>query len=205
MNRTPRLLNRILLALLGVLLMVSGAHVLLVVAVPAYARWSSGGISALDAAVRAAIAGTRTGGREASWLWLGVAAVLVLLFVLVVLWAVVQGRGRTTSLSRQVVRDGEARGVVDIAATVPEVLLKDALAGRADVLRVGVSAWEQRGGVSGLRVRIEPRPGADPLRLAQDVEELVLALDDRLGVRGPVVLDLVTGARARFARTERVR
>jgi len=205
MNRTPRALNRVLLAVLGVLLVLCGAHLVLVALVRPYAEVVGERLARVNDGVQAVLSATRSSGREASWLWLAVAALAVIAVVLLIVWAVVQGRGRTTMFSREAVRDGDGRGVVDIAAAVPETLLKQALSGRQDVLRVAISAWDQPGEAAGLRLKVQPRPGADPLRLADDVERLVLALDERLGARGPVVLELVTGARARFAATERVR
>ncbi|MDR2254514.1 MAG: hypothetical protein LBE25_00660 [Arthrobacter sp.] len=205
MNRTPRTLNRVLLGLIGLLFFVFGTHLVLVCLVPAYAAWVASGLSSADAALLALVDDTRSPGRDASWLWLGVAVLAVVVLVLLIVWALVQGRGRVTLFSREAVREGEGRGVVELSASVPEQLLRQALSQRPDVLRVGISAWDQPGEAAGLRIKLQPRAGADPLRLVEDVDALVRTLDERLGARGPVVLELVSGARSRLAPVERVR
>lgn len=205
MNRSPRLLNRVLLGLLGLVLVVLAAHLLLVMLLPSYAAVVTPALESFDQRLSTLLESTRTPGRNASWLWLVVAVVAVIFVVLCAVWALVQGRGRVTMFSREAVREGEGRGVVEIVAGVPEGLLKEALAGRGDILSVSVTAWDQRGEAAGLRVRIQPRPGTEPLRLVEDVDRLVQQLDTRMGESGPVVVDLVTGARSRFAQNERVR
>lgn len=202
MNRTPRLLNRVLLAVIGVLLVLLGAHLVLVTLLPSYAAALShplGGISSWIAGLSGASASARTG------VWLAVAAVAVIVLILALVWALAQGRGRVTLFTREAVPDGVGRGVVEIAASVPITLLKRALSERDDVVAVTVSAWDQRGPAAGLRVRIQPRHGAEPLEIARDADELVRALDARIGVTPPVVVELVTGTRARFAKAQRVR
>ncbi|RII43254.1 hypothetical protein DWB68_02805 [Galactobacter valiniphilus] len=205
MNRTPRTLNRVLLGLLGLLCVAAGAHLVLVCLVPAYAGWVKGVLAEVDASRLTLMNDTRSPGRDASWLWLGLAVLAAVVLVLLVVWALVQGRGRVTLFSREAVREGDGRGVVEIAAAVPEQLLRQALTQRPDVLRVSISAWDQPGEAAGLRIKLQPRAGADPLRLVEDVDALVETLDERLGLRGPVVLELVSGARARLASAERVR
>lgn len=206
MNRTPRVLNRVILGLLGLLLLVLGAHLSLVSLVPAYAQFVRPALDAADGALRSSAAQADVGGT--SWLWLGVCAVCVVLIVLVIVWALMQGRGRVTTYSRELVREGPERGVVETMVAVPEALIKQELFGREDLLSVAVSAWETGGvrkGTAGLRIKIQPRPGADPARIVADVDAIVGRLEHVLGTSGPVVLQLVTGARAKFARTERVR
>lgn len=202
MNRTPRALNRVLLAVLGLVLVVIGAHLILVTLLPAYASVMAGplgGVTGWIAGLGSAPAAGRTG------LWLGIAVGAVVLLVLAAIWVMVQGRGRVTVFTREAVPSGPGRGVVEIAGAVPITLLKRALSEREDVVAVTVSAWDQRGPAAGLRVRIQPRHGAEPLPIAQDADQLVRTLDERIGLAGPVVVELVTGTRAKFATPQRVK
>jgi hypothetical protein len=57
----------------------------------------------------------------------------------------------------------------------------------------------------GLRIRIEPRQGVEPMLLAEEVSRLVEALDFVIGKRTPVLLHIASGARAKLTRAERVR
>ena len=58
---------------------------------------------------------------------------------------------------------------------------------------------------TGLKVRVFPRQGIAPQNVAEDVVELVEALDGLLGIEVPVLLSIGTGARSRFTKAERVR
>lgn len=203
MNRTPRGLNRAVLSILGVLCVLVGAHLVLVVLLPAYAAAVAGPLAGINQWVTQTWGATSTGG--GGWVWLILAVPAVLIVVFAVVWILSQGRGRVTLYSREAVPDGESRGVVEITGSVPTALLKRALADRGDILSVSISVWDQQADAAGLRVRIQPRPGAEPLRLVQDLDRWVQELDQRLGLQGPVVVELVSGTRARFARTERVR
>ncbi|RKW69563.1 hypothetical protein [Galactobacter caseinivorans] len=203
MNRTPRGLNRTILAILGVLCVLFGAHLILVSVLPAYASAVAAPLASINTWVTETWGATSTGG--GGWVWLALAVPAVLIVVFAVVWMLSQGRGRVTLYSREAVPEGQARGVVEITGSVPTALLKRALADRGDILSVSMSVWDQQADAAGLRVRIQPRPGAEPLRLVQDMDRWVQELDERVGLQGPVLVELVSGTRARFARTERVR
>ncbi|MFK4640855.1 hypothetical protein ABIA52_003744 [Paenarthrobacter histidinolovorans] len=60
-------------------------------------------------------------------------------------------------------------------------------------------------GQPGLRIRIQPRQGVAPHLLAAEVSQLVEALDLVIGQKTPVLVHMVSGARSRFTKAERVR
>ncbi|GAA3668463.1 hypothetical protein GCM10023081_03720 [Arthrobacter ginkgonis] len=203
MNQTPRGVNRTLLILLGVLLCATGVHLLLL---------SMGGSYALGWSRFASIAGghaqrlldtTTLPGQPDSWLWIVVAVALVALVLLMVWWMAVQGKGRTGTYAREYYDDG-ARGMVELGAGVPEQALRAALAERHDIVSASISVWDSPNGDAGLRIRVLPRQGAAPLRIAEDISALAVGLDRALGRGGPVVIHLAAGARARMSRADRV-
>jgi hypothetical protein len=202
-NETPRVLNRILVGILGLLMMASGLLLVLLASVPAVAQWWRDWSS--DAYRRAVYLTeqTRIPGRQESWLWVAAAAVMVILIVLMVMWLAQQGKGRANLIVAEY-EDETTPGDVQIGGAVAEQALKAALAGRADLAGVSVATYEVQGR-PGLRVRVYPRLGVSPQLLAAEVSELVEALDIVVGSRTPVLLHISGGARARFSKAERVR
>ncbi|MCA4134218.1 hypothetical protein [Arthrobacter sp. M4] len=203
MNGTPRLLNRILIGILGLKLLAIGVLLALLATVPAVGTWWHGWSGAAWSAMQGAFDRTRFPGRSESWLWIVAAAVLVLLIVLMIAWVAQQGKGRVSVLVADD-DDGDVPGDVRIGGMLAEQALRSALAERTDLMGSAVWTYEVKG-TPGLRVRIEPRQGVAPHALADDVGRLVEALDAVTGKRTPVLLHIASGTRARFTRAERVR
>ncbi|OFI38413.1 hypothetical protein BIU82_03540 [Arthrobacter sp. SW1] len=203
MNGTPRVLNRILVGILGLLLLGAGVLLVLLASVPAVAQWWQGWAS--DAYQQAILMAeqTRIPGRQESWLWLAAAALMVVLIVLMVAWLAQQGKGRANLIVSDY-EDETTPGEVQIGGGVAEQALKAALAGRPDLAGVTVATYEVQGR-PGLRVRVHPRLGVSPQLLAAEVSALIGALDEVVGAKTPVLLHIAGGARSRFSRAERVR
>ena len=203
MKNTPRVLNRILLGLLGITLIAIGVLLMLLVSVPAVAAWWhvwAGGVLNLWLDL---FARTQFPRRQESWLWLVICLALVLVLGLMVAWLAQQGKGRTSLIVAEE-DPGDVPGNVGIGWGVAEQTLRAALADRPDLAGVTVAAYEIRGEPA-LRIRVEPRQGVAPHRLAADVSALVEALDAVIGKRTPVLIHIGSGARSRFGRAERVR
>lgn len=203
MNGTPRTLNRILIGVLGVKLLAIGILLILLASVPAVAAWWHGWAAGVWNIWRDLFERTRFPGRAESWLW--IVAVLVLLLVIgaMVAWVAQQGKGRSNVLVTEE-DPGGAPGYVRIGSGVAEQALRAALADRPDLAGASVATYEFRGEPA-LRIRIQPRHGVAPHRLAAEVSALVEALDAVLGKRTLVLIHLAAGARSRFGRAERVR
>ena len=203
MNGTPRTLNRILIGVLGFKLLAFGILLILLASVPAVAAWWQGWSAGVWNIWRSLFERTRFPGRAESWLW--IVAVLVLLLVIgaMVAWVAQQGKGRANFLVTEE-DPGEVPGNVRIGSGVAEQALRAALADRPDLAGVSVATYEFRGEPA-LRIRIQPRHGVAPHRLAAEVSALVEALDVVLGKRTLVLIHIASGARSRFGRAERVR
>ena len=203
MNGTPRVLNRILVGILGLVLAAAGVLFMLLATVPAVAQWWRQWSS--DAYRHASYLAeqTRIPGRQESWLWVAAAAVMVILIVLMVAWLAQQGKGRANMIVADY-EDETTPGEVEIGGGVAEQALKAALAGRADLAAVTVATYEVQGR-PGLRVRVYPRLGVSPQLLAAEISGLIESLDSVVGRRVPVLLHISGGTRARFSRAERVR
>nr|WP_231366366.1 hypothetical protein [Zhihengliuella flava] len=217
--------------IIGLLLTLTGLHGLLLVALPrTYAEGWHTVATAAQSQVEDLLEATTLAGQQDSWLWIVVVLVMIALVLLMAGWIAVQGRGRAGVFVRGQCggpddgaaadgTSGAARravpGTVTLSASVPEQFMRQALAGRNDLVSVHVSTWEPvrtgsadaawRGHGAGLQIKVQPRLGAAPRRIAEDIAQTVQHMDAALGQHGPVVIHLAAGARTRMSRAERVR
>lgn len=207
MNGTPRGLNRLVLGLTGLLLLVLGAALAVLASVPPVAqRWQHWAGPQLQW-LRELAARTRpASGGGGSWIWLVVAACLLVVAIFMVTWVANQGKGRTNILFQRwgTVEGDGAAGKVALSSAVAEQSLKVALLERGDLTGVSVTSYDFRGQAS-LRVRVLPRQGVAPHEVAADIGALVDAMDALLGVEVPVLVSIGSGTRSRFTKAERVR
>ncbi len=203
MNNTPRLLNRILIGILGLKLLAIGVLLMLLAAVPAVGTWWRSWAGGAWSMWRDLFERTRFPGRQESWLWLVITLLLAVVIGAMVAWAAQQGKGRGDLLVYE--QDpGEVPGDIRIGRGVAEQALRGALADRPDLAGATVATYEIRG-TPALKVRVQPRQGVAPHILAAEVSALVEALDAVVGQRTPVLIHIASGARSRFRRAERVR
>ncbi|MCD4849929.1 hypothetical protein LN996_03815 [Arthrobacter sp. AK01] len=203
MNGTPRALNRVLLFIIGVKLLAVGLLLLLLATVPAVAAWWHGWSASVWAGMETAFRETRFPGREESWLWIAAGAILVVIIIAMVAWLSQQGKGRANLLVASD-DDSHINGEVRIGGGVAEQALRAALSERSDLAGASVATYEVKG-KPGLRIRIQPRQGVAPHILAAEVSQLVEVLDQVIGQKTPVLVHMVSGARSRFTKAERVR
>ncbi|WP_104109923.1 MULTISPECIES: hypothetical protein [unclassified Arthrobacter] len=206
MNGTPRALNRFLLSVIGLVLLVAGAGAGVLAVSPAAARWWQGYAQAqldwlLDVEAR-----TRLLLTSQSWIWLAVAVFFLLVAIVMISWIGNQGKGRASTLLdyQGNADDDGAAGAVKLSCAVAEHALKSALMERTDLVGVTVTSYDFRRQTA-IKVRVLPRQGVSPHKVAGEIADLVAALDELLGFEVPVLLSIGSGARSRFTKAERVR
>jgi len=200
-SNTDRALNRILLAVTGLVLLAAGAATAAAGLVPGVAgEWAAAGMSLMDQA-RAMLAAAPLPGPARSWWAVAGVAALVLAAGLCVAWLASQGGGRTPRLARE--GDGN-QGATVVDAGLVAAAVNEALEGNRLVLGSAVSAWESRRGTA-LRLRLQARKGASPRELADTAEELVRGIDAWLGHPVPVLVRITSGPRSKLAGPERAR
>ncbi len=201
MRRTNRAVNRILLAVLGIALMGSGAALIAAGTLPGAAdTWAAVGSAVTDQARNLASSASGPGPLRSWWLAAGI-AVLLLGAGLSAAWLASQGGGRTPRLAEQ--RDG-AQGRIVIDVGLISAAVQEALNGNRSVVAASVSAWESRSGTA-LRLRMEARKGTSPRELADTAEQLIQGIDDWLGHPIPVLVRITSGVRSRTSDSRRAK
>ncbi|MEN0083419.1 MAG: hypothetical protein AAGC66_01510 [Leifsonia sp.] len=199
MNDTNRVVNRLLLALVGVgCLLASGLAVLLLVSPAAREQWTSVSRSVVPA-LDAAFGRPLWPSTSLSLAAVGALAAAVVFVVLLAVLVLRAGRGSTSTVVTAAGDDGST----EVAADVASALLRDWLQSVPGVAGVDVSAYRVRREPA-LRLTVRCRRGASPRIVADAVEEAVGLLDTALGVRLPVFAQLVGGFRARLRPAVRI-
>ncbi|MDH6180116.1 hypothetical protein M2152_000298 [Microbacteriaceae bacterium SG_E_30_P1] len=181
MTSSNRVINRMLLALVGLAALVAAAYVT-VRAYPALIPTIS--IPALPAVEGAAL-----------WYLAGASGIVVALSIA---WIVTRGRGST----HDVIHENTPFGVVEVDVRVVSDLVSAQLANRQDIVGVSVNAYRVRRAAT-LALTVTVRSGADIERVRDDVALAVAEVDTQLESRLPVVVH-ITGARIIRAREKRV-
>ncbi|MGF9663761.1 hypothetical protein AAIH25_18045 [Arthrobacter crystallopoietes] len=202
MNQTPRTLNRILLAIIGLALALAGGLAVALAAVPGLSGWWRLTTERAGAAVESLLAATTLPGQRDSWLWIVLALATLLVLLGMIVWIAQQGRGRASTLAADDVDDG-GPGSVALSGALAEQALRGALAERTDIVHATVATYEYRG-MPGLRVKVLPRKGVAPQVLAEQISDQIEALELVLGRQIPVVVSIGASARTRLGRGDRV-
>ena len=197
MTSSNRVINRVILALLG-LVAVAASLSLAALSVDPAALGLTGlglagverGVSGALEAARAAIAGIQL---TPTVLW-SIVAACALLIALALVWILTRGRGRT---STPVAVDG-----VELDIRVVQQVLQHELRAAPDVVGVHAASYRDRR-TPVVRVRIDVRRGADLVRLMAAVDDAIARLDRTLGTDLGILVHVATGFRTVLSREHR--
>lgn len=209
MNSTHRGLNRLLLALLGLILIVAGAITGAAGLFPQVAStWTDTGARTW-AWILQQIKAAPIGGLDISWWTIAALAVLVIAIIVLLCWIFSQGGGRSNRVGvRESTNDSAGTAGVAGTTTVETSLVsravRDALEENDQVLSANVSSWKVKD-THGLKIAVQARKGSSPREITDATEETIRGLDELLGTQIPVLVRINSGLRSRFAGTERVR
>ena len=169
MTRSNRIMNRLILLVLGLVMIAAAAYV--VGARPL-------GLPDIPKPSVAAL-----------WAIVGGAVVVI---VLSLIWIFSRGRGRI----RHLIEAQSPDGSVTIDAHLVADLVGDALADQPDVVGVSSTGFRMRGR-SVLSLRVTARRGADLARVIREVDTAVDQLDGVLEQQLPILLQVTGAVRAR--------
>ena len=213
MNNTNRVLNRLVILLLGLLLLVVGGSVAAASAFPeTVAAWITGagfgglvggalrGASDLARQLDTALSAGSSGLLAAA----GVAALLIVLL----LWFITrQGHGQAATLLTRgggaAADDTGAGGAVIVSSSLAARSITQALAQYSGVTRVGVSAFRVRGSTA-LKIAVSARRGVSPRDIRDHVDTIVERFDEMLGADVPVFISITGGFASRRAKATRL-
>jgi hypothetical protein len=185
MTRSNRMLNRVILFVLGL------------VAIVAAVVAGAGVLPAVRSAVGLDLPATVELGTAALWAIAGVSAIVL---VLCVLWIGSRGRGGTAIA----VRESAGADQVTVNVGLVRDVIAGALEGERDVLGTHVDLYRVRR-TRAARIRVAVRRGGDAVAVVAAVEGALGTLDRVLGRELPAVVHLTGGTRSALARSTRVR
>ncbi|RUR03074.1 hypothetical protein [Labedella endophytica] len=199
MNSTNRFLNRLFVFVAGLVVLAAGAAVSVGALLPdAQSTISDGAESAV---------GPATDALDAQPWILWVAAVAAVLLIVSLLWFVFrQGRGHTGTLLRideASSRKAPSGGGVTLDVKVAAQVLEEAITRNPDVVSVDVAGFRVKN-ENTLRLTAHARRGASPVELRRSIDAAVAEWDAVLGTSTPIVIQIVSGLRTKFAGTNRV-
>lgn len=199
MNDTNRVINRLLLAVTGLIALAVAALAVALLLVPDAGRiWRGVGRSATTTA-DAAFGQPLWPGTTISLAALVALVVAVLFVVLLIALILRAGHGSTSTVLTLQTPDGS----VELDTAVPATLLSEQLKPVPGVAGVAVSAYRVRR-TPALKVTVRCRRGASPREVTDAVDEAVTLLDAALGTTLPVFAQLVGGFRSRLQAATRV-
>ncbi|TFC94112.1 MULTISPECIES: hypothetical protein [Cryobacterium] len=203
MNSTNRVLNRGFIFLVGLLILVVGATLTIVAAVPVVReRWAaatSAGVDTVTRWLQATPMPDFVAPLTGSWLWLIAIAAGVSLIAALAVFSLRQGHGHTGRLASV---NGN-NGAVAIETKVAEQAIQDALAKRPELVDSHVSTYLVRHRPT-LKVAITCRRGISPRAASNIVDEVLSSFDDLLGLRVPALVQISGGFRARTSQGARL-
>lgn len=198
MNATNRVVNRVVLAIVGLVLLTSGGATLMATVWPAAQGAWRRSLSGARRWVADADAQTRlSDGTTVSWFVIGVLAVLVLLIVVAIVVIARLGGGRTGIVVQEDAGEG-AQGRVTIGQGFASDAITRSLAGRDEILSSKVRTRRVRG-TEMLHVSVTPRRNTSPLDAILTVTRLVDNLATLMGGQTPTYISVRSGARSRLA------
>lgn len=199
MNNTNRALNRILVAVIGLLALLIGAGLVAVGTVPAVRDGYQSIAPALHEDLTSWMGALPLFDTGLSWYWVFLVALLVVIIVLLLVLIFRQGHGQEQTLVEE---DPTPAGRTIIDAVVAEQSIQDALDGHPELLASRVSTYSvHRTPV--LKVSVTCRRGVSPRDVTQMIENTLTAFDAVFGREIPALIQISGGFRARLARTTR--
>lgn len=201
MNSTNRVLNRIVLLLIGLVFLALGAVVIAALSWPTAGDiWTQAG-DAADGWLAQAVETTRIAGTSLTWIALGALGAIAVVIVLLIL-ALTSVIGRRT---KTVLRSSGAQnplGRVTVTESFVSDALKNALATQDDLLSVNVTANTIRKEPV-LHVSVTPRQNSNPREVVRYVDRLVSNLATLTGENTATYISVHSGLRARLAHDQR--
>lgn len=195
MNNTNRALNRTLLLISGTVLLAAGVVLAGLVLVPGWSDTWSEATSWIKETATSAISSTSVPPLAASWLYIALPAVALLLSALLLGFILDQGRGRTRTLltsKETAARLPEESGTMEIDSAVAESAIGRRLDESPALASASVSGQRFSGGPA-LKITAVPAPTSTLSAAQRQIEETIRAWDVLIGHELPVLIHFKAG------------
>lgn len=199
MNNTNRALNRILIAVIGLLILLVGAALVAIGTVPAIRAGYRSTAPAIHDEITGWLKTVPLAETGTSWGWIVVLALLVLIVIVLLVFIFRQGHGQQGVLLRD---DTAQAGTTIIDSRVAEQSIQNDLDKRAEFITSSVSTYEVRG-TPVLKISVTCRRGTSPREVTTMIENTLTGFDALLGSQVPALIQISGGFRARLSRTTR--
>lgn len=210
MKHLPRALNRTLLFLCGLILIATGAGLLLLVwwkpAQEKFEQFTSQierGYNQLYSQSLVDITGENP--QDFSWLTIAWVTIAILAIILCLVWIFSQGGGKvkTINLFAHHPSENDQDGQISAQLGFVDDLLKDALEEDRWIAAVKTTAWEVKKR-PGIYLSVIAYKGAELKHLKERVDQAISRMDEVLGNRIPLVVHVTTNWRTTFQSAQRV-
>ena len=201
MNNTNRVVNRVLVAVIGVLCLALGAALVGIVSIGAIRDPYVENARDVHGVVTGWLKPTTVAQTSIPWGWILVLAVIAVVVIVMIVFVVRQGHGHHGTLLRE---ETSPTGTTVIDSSVAESAVQQDIDGNTDFLASRVSTYRVRG-VSVLKVSVTCRRGVSPRSAVTVVQRSLTGLDALLGREIPALIQVSGGFRARVAPRTRTR
>ncbi len=206
MKKLPRVLNRILLFVFGLLFLATGT---LLVGASTYVPLRERALkyrSHLDGEYTS-LAGQATfkiSGQQFSWVQVGVIMVAIILVLLLIIWIFSQGGGRIRSLAlNESGKDSEKEGEVTAELGLLRDIIEDKVSDSRWISSLKVASWDVKKR-PGLLISAAVYKGANPREVKTEIDGAIAKLDQVLGIKIPVLVQITTNWRSSLGSADRV-
>jgi hypothetical protein len=198
MNNTNRGVNRTILLIVGLLLTAGGAAVILARTWPEAGNvWSAAFTTSIETLQRLDADSSVPGLAQATWLGIGIDAVLVVVIVVAVIVLTCLGGGSGGAvLTSDSGRD--TRNTIVIEQGFASDALTQTLERHEEILSARVRARRIRGN-DVMHVTVTPRKNTSPAEVATTVGTLIANLETLVGRELPALVSIKSGIRSRLA------
>ncbi|MCS5734592.1 hypothetical protein [Herbiconiux daphne] len=200
MNSTNRGANRLVILLFGLLALALGAGAIALGLVAGARDAFDTGASSAIGTLGSFSAETGVAATSLSVLWIVALAALAVVVVLLVVFIQRQGRGHH---GRVLESEPDADGRTLIDSGFAESALSEALADSPEIVSSHVSTYRVKK-TPVLKISATARRGVSPAVVVEVVERAVRALDELLGIRVPVLIQISGGLSTRVAKASRL-
>lgn len=206
MKKLPRALNRILLFVFGLLFLATGT---LMVGTASYAPLRERVLryrAYLDGeyAALAQQATFQLSGQQYSWVQVGLIALAIILVLLLIIWIFSQGGGRIRSLAlNESGKDSEKEGEVTAELGLIRDIIEDKVSDSRWISSLKVASWDVKKR-PGLLISAAVYKGANPREVKTEIDGAIAKLDQVLGIKMPILVQLTTNWRSSLGSADRV-